>query len=102
MSVYMIIEIQVVEPEGYDRYVKSVRGIVEHYGGRYLVRGGEIVPVSGQWRPERIVLIEFDNLEQVQACFQSAEYGGLAPLRERSTVSRAIVVEGCMGEVRRG
>jgi uncharacterized protein (DUF1330 family) len=51
--------------------------------------------VAGNWNPERVILIEFDSLERVQACFRSPEYLQLAPLRERSTMSRAIVVEGC-------
>jgi uncharacterized protein (DUF1330 family) len=42
----------------------------------------------------RIILIEFDTAEQVERCFGSAEYLALAPLREQSTTSRAIIVDG--------
>lgn len=98
MPAYMIIEIQVLDAEVYGRYVESVREVVESFGGRYLARGGKITPISGQWRPERVILIEFDNLDQVHACFRSAEYARLGPLREQSAISRAIVVEGCAEE----
>jgi uncharacterized protein (DUF1330 family) len=94
MSVYMIIEIAVKDREMYARYVEQVRDIVEKHGGRYLVRGGEVTPLSGNWHPERIILIEFETMQQLQGCFHSPEYLALAPLREQSTSGRSIVVEG--------
>ncbi len=94
MSVYMIIDIEVRDAHLYARYVDGVRAVVEAHGGRYLVRGGAVKPVSGDWNPERVIVIEFESSEQVRRCFSSAEYLELAPLREQSTVSRAIVVDG--------
>jgi uncharacterized protein (DUF1330 family) len=90
----MIIEIAVQDAAVYARYVEGVRRIVEGHGGRYLARGGKVVPLSGDWHPERVVVIEFPGLERMQECFRSPEYLDLAPLREQSVVSRAIVVEG--------
>lgn len=94
MAVYMIIDISVHDPGPYAEYVSRVAHIVRRYGGRYLVRGGPVTPMFGGWRPERIIVIEFDSHEDVRRCFQSPEYLALAPLRERSTESRAIVVDG--------
>jgi len=92
MPVYMIIEIDIEDEAMYSRYIDHVYHIVTHHGGRYLARSGEVMPLSGDWRPDRIVLIEFETFEQLQACFSAPEYRSLAPLRERSTRSRAIVV----------
>ena len=94
MSVYMIIDVTIRDHDLYSRYVESVAEVVERYGGRYLVRGGKVTPLSGNWNPERMIVIEFDTVEQLQRCFRSAEYLELAPLREQSTDSRAIVAEG--------
>lgn len=94
MSVYMIIEIQVEDEWLYAEYVEKVRAIVEEHGGRYLVRGGVVTPLSGDWNPERMIVIEFESNEQLRRCFGSPEYLELAPLRKQSTVSRAIVVDG--------
>jgi uncharacterized protein (DUF1330 family) len=90
----MIIEVAVKNRELYGQYVEQVRAIVEQHGGRYLVRGGNVTPLSGNWNPERIILIEFETMQQLQGCFQSPEYLALAPLREQSTSGRSIVVEG--------
>ena len=94
MSVYMIIEIKVKDAGMYAEYVENVRAIVEKHGGRYLVRGGAVTPLSGDWNPERMIVIEFETVEQVRRCFGSPEYLELAPVRERSAASRAIVVDG--------
>ena len=94
MSVYMIVEIKVEDEWLYAEYVEKVRAIVEAHGGRYLVRGGVVTPVSGGWNPERMIVVEFESTEQVRQCFNSPEYLELAPLREQSTVSRAILVDG--------
>lgn len=93
MSVYLLIEITVKDREIYSKYVQAVPSIIEKYGGRYLARGGNVTPLMGGWNPERIILIEFDDIEHVHKCFRSPEYLEIAPLREHSTVSRSIIFE---------
>ena len=94
MSVYMIVEIEIANDELYSSYVEEVPEIIHRYGGRYLVRGGKVTPLSGDWDPERIIVIEFKTIKQLRKCFGSPEYLELAPLREQSTRSRSIIVEG--------
>ena len=91
----MIIDIRVKDRGTYTEYVQKVRDVVEANGGRYLARGGQITPMSPDWTPERIVIIEFESIEAVNRCFGSEDYKKLAPLRELSTSTKAIVVEGC-------
>ena len=95
MPVYLMIEIAITDQEMYAEYVEKVAAVVQRYGGRYLVRGGNVVSLAGDWCPQRIILVEFEAIEQIQKCFTSPEYLDLAPLRERSTTSRAIILEGC-------
>ena len=94
MPVYLIIEIKVKDNDLYSKYVEKVPGVIEGYGGRYLVRGGKITPFSDNWNPERIIVIEFETMEQLQNCFQSEEYLKLSSLRKQSTISKAIIVDG--------
>ena len=93
MSAYVIIEIKVLDPTIYDEYINKVPSTVKKYGGHYLARGGQIIPLSGDWHPERMILLEFDSLKQVQTWLASPEYAEIAPLRMRATIGRAIVVE---------
>jgi len=94
MPVYMIVDIQIIDSRRYAQYVDQVGKIVVQHGGRYLVRGGKVTPLSGDWRPERVIVIAFDSMARLRACFASPEYRALAPLREQSTTSRSIVVDG--------
>jgi uncharacterized protein (DUF1330 family) len=94
MPVYLIIEIAVIDPDVYGEFVAQAPAVVEQYGGRYLARGGDVSTMVGDWQPERIVLIEFETIEQVQDFFTSPEYLAILPLREQSAATRAIIVEG--------
>jgi uncharacterized protein (DUF1330 family) len=94
MPVYLILDIAIIDQDVYEEYVARVPAVVEQYGGRYLVRTGEVATLFGDWQPERIVVVEFDSSDQVQEFYASPEYQALAPLREQSTNSRAILVEG--------
>jgi uncharacterized protein (DUF1330 family) len=94
MPVYLIIDITIRDQEVYAEYVDQVPAVVERYGGRYLVRGGGVTPLSGRWHPERIIVVEFAAIEPLQDFLNSPEYQALVPLREQSTTSRSIIVEG--------
>lgn len=93
MSVYFIAEIEIRDDEVYSKYVEKVPEVIEKYGGRYLIRGGKVTALSGNWNPERIIVIEFETVGRLQRCFGSTEYLKLAPLREQSTISESIVVD---------
>lgn len=92
-KVYMIAEIKIIDRELYSQYVEKVPEIVKKYGGHYLARGGKITPMSGDWNPERIIIVEFENIEQLKKCFNSPEYLEIAPFREQSTTGKSIIVE---------
>ena len=94
MSVYLIIEIQIKDKAIYAEYIAKVRPIVEKYNGSYLARGGKVTPIFGGWNPERIVVIEFSSPEDLKCWWNAPEYKEIAGLRERSTIGRAIMVEG--------
>lgn len=94
MAVYMIIEVTVLDPEVYDRYMELVPATVEAHGGTYVVRSSDIRPLTGDWRPDRLIVLEFPTFERMIAWNTSPEYQNLAPLRATSTVTRAIAVEG--------
>ena len=94
MPAYFIAEIKVHDLEPYKQYIARVPALIAEYGGRYVVRGGEASEAFGGWDPGRMVVIEFESAERVREWLNSPEYRAIAPLRERSTKSRAIIVEG--------
>ncbi len=93
MPAYMIIEIEVLDAATYAEYMEKVPATVANYGGRYVVRTGNVVPLSGGWRPDRLIIVEFPGAEMMRAWITSADYQSLAPSRERATKTRAIAVQ---------
>lgn len=91
----MLVEVTVKDRATYAEYVGEVDSVVRAHGGRYLARGGKVIPIAGDWNPERIVVVEFGSFEQHQRCMNSPEYRALVPLRDRSAEMRSILVEGC-------
>ena len=78
VSVYSISSITVKDWDTYREYMKHVPAIIEKYGGRYLVRGGEIISDDTSWQPERVVILEFPDLAQMKAFRDSDEYKPVA------------------------
>jgi uncharacterized protein (DUF1330 family) len=96
MPAYFIVSVTIKNPaerSRYDRYIETVKPIVESYGGRYIVRSEKITPVSGGWNPDRIIVIEFPTKERLDACFRSEEYRGITAFRESDVVAETVIVE---------
>jgi uncharacterized protein (DUF1330 family) len=91
---YVIVEIDVVDAEGYEEYRAPAAETVAASGGRYLVRGGKAETLEGGWQPKRIVVLQFDSLERAKEWWHSEEYSALKGIRQRTTNTRMIVVEG--------
>ena len=94
MSAYLIGEIDVTDPAGYEDYRKQVLAVVTKYGGRFIVRGGKVDSKEGGWTPKRIVVLEFPSMEQAQKFYHSAEYAPLIKLRQQASKGKLILVEG--------
>lgn len=77
----------------YVDYMKKVVPIVEKYNGRYLIRSEKITALNADWKPDRVIIIEFETKEHLEKCFSSEEYKSIACLRENSVVSNAIIIE---------
>lgn len=97
MPAYLLIEIEIHDRDMYLKYIERARPLVESYGGHYLIRGGNAAPLFGDWKPERIILIQFPSREDIDRCFASHEYLEIKPLRENSTSTRAIILDGFEG-----
>ena len=94
MSVYVIADIEVTDPAGYEAYRQGVPTTVAAYGGRYLARGGATQKLDGDRTPNRCVILEFPSMEQFRAWWDSPEYQPMRAIRERTTRSDLVVTQG--------
>jgi uncharacterized protein (DUF1330 family) len=94
MSAYLIVEVDVHDPDRYDGYKRLVPPSLEPYGGKFVVRGGEVQPLEGGWDPKRLVVIEFPSMERARAWYDSKEYAEAKALRHSTSRARIVVVTG--------
>jgi uncharacterized protein (DUF1330 family) len=94
MSAYLISTIDVQDPAGYEEYKKLVPPVLAKYGGKFVVRGGAIEYKEGDWRPKRIVVVEFENMDRARAFYDSPEYTQAKHVRQRTSAGSVLFVEG--------
>ena len=94
MPAYIIVETDVTDPEQYEQYKAASPGAVAAGGGRFLVRGGEVAVLEGDWSPTRLVVLEFDDLEAVRRFYDSPQYREAKKLREGAARFNMVAVEG--------
>jgi uncharacterized protein (DUF1330 family) len=94
MPAYIIVEIEITDSVGYEEYKRHAAATVKQYGGKYIVRGGVCETLEGDWKPKRIVVLQFDNMERAKAWLNSPEYVEPRKQRHRTASTRMILVEG--------
>ena len=94
MAAYVIVEIDVVDPVGYEEYKKLAGATVLKYGGKYIVRGGATEVLEGDWKPKRIVVLEFESMQRAKDWLNCEEYAEPRKMRHRTARTNMILVDG--------
>jgi uncharacterized protein (DUF1330 family) len=94
MPAYVVVDADVTDPEQYAAYREAAQRSVEAFGGRFLVRGGELDVLEGDWQPTRVVVLELPDLETVRRWYDSPEYLHARSLREGAARLRMVAVAG--------
>jgi uncharacterized protein (DUF1330 family) len=94
MTAYVIVDIDVTDPKGYEDYKQLAPGTIARFGGKYLARGGATEVLEGEWQPKRLVILEFESAERAKAWLHSGEYRPARAIRHRAARSNMVVVEG--------
>lgn len=93
MAAYVIAEIEVTNPEGYEAYRTQVPATLEQYGGTYIVRGGAIEAIEGQ-SAGRMVILQFEDVAAAKRWYNSPEYQAIVGVRQANSKGRLTLVEG--------
>ena len=94
MAAYIIAEVEVTDPAGFEEYRKQVPATIAKYGGKYVVRGSATETREGDWRPKRLVVLEFPSMDQARRWYDSADYAPLIALRQKAARTKLLLVEG--------
>ena len=94
MAGYIIARVNVTDPEEYKNYTAVTPGLIAKYGGHFIVRGGEIVTLEGPEETGRVVVIEFESLEQAKVFYNSDDYQAAIGLRTAASTGQLIAIAG--------
>jgi uncharacterized protein (DUF1330 family) len=102
-KIFVVLDITVHDTVMYEQYTTEIEPIVEKYGGKYLVRSGgvgfekdpdnEVIPGEGNWNPNRLIILEWNSMEELQEFINSAENQEIAQLRNNSASTKSVIVK---------
>jgi uncharacterized protein (DUF1330 family) len=94
MAAYVIVDVDVHDPAGFEQYRREVPASLAKYGGRFVVRGGAFQALEGSWTPKRLVVLEFPSMEEARRWYDSEDYRPLKAMRLKASTANLILVEG--------
>lgn len=94
MPAYVIVDVSIHNPVEYEEYKKLTPASIAEFDGRFVVRGGPTITLEGDWKPERIVVLEFPSVDQANAWWNSRTYSRAKTIRQGAADTRMIIVDG--------
>jgi uncharacterized protein (DUF1330 family) len=84
MPAYMVVQINITDPDKFAQYRAAVPGVVQSFGRRYLTRGAQVEVLEGSHDGRRLVLFEFSSMDAIRRFWNSPEYAKVKPLRQNA------------------
>jgi uncharacterized protein (DUF1330 family) len=94
MPAYIIADVDVSDPKGFETYRQLVAPTIAAAGGVYKVRGGTFEVLEGTYQPKRLIVLEFESMAAARAWYHSDEYAPVKAIRQRTAATNVILVEG--------
>lgn len=98
MPAYIISDVTVRDADAFQIYRTRAAVSIAQHGGHYLVRGGAIEQLEGDWSPRAIVIVEFPDVERARAWYGSSEYAHALEVRDQALNRNLILVDGVSPE----
>jgi uncharacterized protein (DUF1330 family) len=94
---YTVSELESLDPAAQAAFTPLAQAAMKAAGGRTLnTGGGKVVGIDGPAPPKRVVINEWDSLDQAEAYYKSKAWNDLAPQRDKAikTIRRYAVESG--------
>jgi len=92
---YIVVESKISDPEQFKQYMAAAPDAVKSFGGEYLVRGGSIEVLEGDWTPGRLTVLQYPDMASAKAMYDSPAYVAARALRAGATeMFNMVLVEG--------
>ena len=96
MNAYLILDLSIHDIRKFRVYIQKIPEFIKKHSGRYVVQGVEPTVMEGNWKPERVVVIEFPTSDHAKTFLNDPEAQDLFRLRHDTATSKLILVEGCL------
>ena len=94
MPAYIIAEIKITDAKNYEDYKKLTPASLVPFQGKFVVRGGAMEMLEGDWNPERVIVLEFPSRELARNWWSSETYAPAKAIRQRNALTKMILIEG--------
>ncbi len=92
---YNVVEITIKDQDGYNKeYLPPITKAIADAGGKFLVRGGKTISYEGTAPAPRVVVVQFESLDKLQALYNSAAYKDAIAIGDKYATQRIFGVEG--------
>ena len=95
MKAYLVLDFTINDFAGFRKYIAEIPAFIAKHSGQYIVRGVEPTTIEGDWKPERMVILEFPARENAEAFLADREIQDLFKVRHDTTTSKLVLVDGC-------
>lgn len=94
MVAYVVAQVRISDPETYKAYTLKSKPAVEAFGGRFIARGGAMDVIEGESDVDRVVLVEFPDMETARRWYDSPQYREARAIRAPASQAVFTLVEG--------
>ncbi|GBQ96380.1 hypothetical protein AA23498_2626 [Acetobacter nitrogenifigens DSM 23921 = NBRC 105050] len=98
MTAYFVIDLNIPDPQKLAEYEAAAGPLLEKHGAKVLTRatGDNYDVIEGDWRPRRLVILEYPTLEAIHQFYHDPEFQPAKKVRQAvpGAVANAIAVEG--------
>jgi uncharacterized protein (DUF1330 family) len=95
MKAYLVLDLTIHDLDGFRPYIAAIPAFIAKHSGKYIVQGVQQTTMEGDWRPERMVVIEFPARDNAEAFLSDPDCHDLFRIRHDTTTSKLVLVDGC-------
>lgn len=94
MKAYLVLDLVVNDFAGFRTYMAEIPAHIARHSGRYIVQGAVPEIIEGDWKPERLVILEFPARANAEAFLGDPAIQDLFRIRHATTTSKLVLVDG--------
>jgi len=95
MKAYLVLDLSVNDLSGFRKYIAEIPAFIAKHSGKYIVQGAQPTTVEGDWKPDRMVILEFPEREKAEAFLNDPDTRDLFKVRHATTTSKLVLVDCC-------